>query len=90
MLLKCNPNEKEGIFKVREDKYQDDYVSEDRTNNAKSFCLRDRGRLKHRGWPIFLEIHTRSSYAELCKMQKFQLHYSFSIGVLDISPRVVL
>jgi len=25
VLLKCNPNEKEGIFKVREDKYQDDY-----------------------------------------------------------------
>lgn len=34
VLLKCDPNEKIGIFRVRNTEHPNDFVSKDRTNNV--------------------------------------------------------
>jgi len=43
----------------------------------KSFCLRDRGRLRNEGQPISLIIGTQSRHADLCNMPKFQVQQPF-------------
>ena len=56
-----------------------------RLKTFKSFCLRDRGRLGNRGWPIWLKFGTLSYYGDLCNMPKFQLPCSYLGWVLDIT-----
>ena len=51
----------------------------------RSFCLRDRGRLRNRGRPIWLKFGTRSYYGDLCNMPKFKLHCSYLGWVIDVS-----
>ena len=62
--LKKNTNNKKRFFNF--------WIEE----NAKLFCLRDRGRLGNEGRPILLKIGTQSSYVDLCNdacnMPKFQ------------------
>ena len=43
----------------------------------KSFCLRDRGRLRNEGRPILLKIGTQSRHVDLCSMPKFQVQRLF-------------